>query len=681
MKKTLLLNILIIATISTLLAQPTEFDFTPNNISAGFIALVQVNGNPASASDFIGAFDENTNCAGSIQLLDYGGQTFCSIQIYGDDTTTDDIDEGMNEGETFTLRLWVSATGEILENPVNMDDVSIGPVTGWDATLIGTPIPGWDFADGAVVNFLTIVDEDMDGYTGAADPDDTDPCNPDNNVAVCDTDGDGIPDGSDPFPNCDGTEDECGICNGPGIPAGTCDCAGTPPATWYADTDGDGLGDPNDSQESCTQPPGYVDNANDDCDGQEDECGVCNGPGIAAGACDCAGTPPTTWYQDADNDGLGNPDVSQESCDQPNGYVANSDDDNDGCDGEFDECGVCNGSGPSTWYADTDGDGLGDPNDSQESCDQPPGYVDNADDPCDGQEDECGVCNGTGIAAGTCDCAGTPPTTWYQDADLDGLGNPDVSQESCDQPDGYVANSDDDDDGCDGEFDECGVCDGPGPSTWYADIDGDGLGDPNDSQENCTPPVGYVDNANDPCDGTEDECGVCNGPGIAAGACDCAGTLPATWYADMDNDSLGDPNNSTESCEQPPGFVSNSNDDDDTTPADPTDIPTLSQWGLILLSLILLSISTISATQKKYSLVHSNGLAGSVATIPYFDKHLFKRILMKSIPLMLLIFVLISFIEGDWFMRNLIGTVLSIVVCVYILHFVELSKQFIEGNQ
>ncbi len=41
------------------------------------------------------------------------------------------------------------------------------------------------------------------------------------------------------------------------------------------------------------------------------------------------------WYQDLDSDGLGNPDISQEVCDQPDGYVADNTDTNDGDDSVF----------------------------------------------------------------------------------------------------------------------------------------------------------------------------------------------------------------------------------------------------------------------------------------------------------------------------------------------------------
>ncbi|MEO1436185.1 MAG: YHYH protein [Bacteroidota bacterium] len=37
-------------------------------------------------------------------------------------------------------------------------------------------------------------------------------------------------------------------------------------------------------------------------------------------------------------------------------------------------------------------------------------------------------------------------TTWYQDADEDGLGNPDITIDACTQPEGYVDNADDTDD-------------------------------------------------------------------------------------------------------------------------------------------------------------------------------------------------------------------------------------------
>lgn len=88
----------------------------------------------------------------------------------------------------------------------------------------------------------------------------------------------------------------------------------------------------------------------------------------------------TIWYQDADNDDLGNPNVSRESCTRPTGYVADNTDPDDTCNGFIDICDVCNGTGEMTWYQDMDGDGLGNPDVSQSSCTQPTGYVaDNTD--------------------------------------------------------------------------------------------------------------------------------------------------------------------------------------------------------------------------------------------------------------------------------------------------------------
>lgn len=46
---------------------------------------------------------------------------------------------------------------------------------------------------------------------------------------------------------------------------------------------------------------------------------------------DDGGSPctETTWYEDLDNDGLGNPDVSQSACEQPTGFVADNTDPDD----------------------------------------------------------------------------------------------------------------------------------------------------------------------------------------------------------------------------------------------------------------------------------------------------------------------------------------------------------------
>jgi len=83
----------------------------------------------------------------------------------------------------------------------------------------------------------------------------------------------------DDIDDCFGDIDECGVCGGDGIPSGFCDCNGNQldvigvcGGGCFADEDGDGLCD-----------------AEDDCIGEYDECGVCNGFGTPLGYCDCDG--------------------------------------------------------------------------------------------------------------------------------------------------------------------------------------------------------------------------------------------------------------------------------------------------------------------------------------------------------------------------------------------------------
>ena len=111
---------------------------------------------------------------------------------------------------------------------------------------------------------------------------------------AADTDADGICDDVD---DCVGAYDACGVCNGPGeiyecgcadIPEGDCDCDGNQldalgvcGGDCAADADADGI---------CDDV--------DECVGELDACGVCNGPGeiyecgcsdIPEGDCDCDG--------------------------------------------------------------------------------------------------------------------------------------------------------------------------------------------------------------------------------------------------------------------------------------------------------------------------------------------------------------------------------------------------------
>jgi hypothetical protein len=284
------------------------------------------------------------------------------------------------------------------------------------------------------------------------------------------------------------------------------------------DNDGDGLG-AGIFSEFCSGvvPNGWVNNSSDtddDCYSNYHDCaGVCDGVGIVQ-----------TYWNDGDGDGLGAGD-GEDICssDVPSGWVLNSDDVDDNCYSNFHDCaGVCNGfSQINTYYYDGDGDGDGD-GIEQDFCssDVPDGWVLNnadSDDNCYSNIHDCmDVCDGS-----------SEFLTYYQDNDGDGLGTGD-GQDFCsaDVPDGWVPNSDDEDDNCYSNYHDCaGICDGDAVvQTYWNDSDGDGMGT-GIGQDFCSAdvPSGWVPNNDDVDDNCFsniiDECGVCNGDDSSCSGC------------------------------------------------------------------------------------------------------------------------------------------------------------------
>ncbi len=415
--------------------------------------------------------------------------------------------------------------------------------------------------------------------------------------------------------------------------------------TWYADADEDGYGDPDATATGACDGDheGYVDNA-DDCDDGDaavhpDADELCNGvDDDCDGSADNDAVDATTWYLDGDDDGYGDPDGAVTACEIPDGFVeddADCDDDDpethpgapERCDGVDNDCdGEIDEDLQQLWHADADGDGFGNPESYLESCDPGEGWVADAtdcddanssvhpdaeescndiDDDCDGEVDE-------GLEV-----------PWYQDADGDGFGDPDVITEACDPGEGWVEDDQDCDDAnssihpdaeeaCNGYDDDCdGFVDDQDPDVtgleiYYLDADGDGYGDDASTTEACNAPSGYVAYGGDCDDGdaaynpgaTEADCtdpndyncdgsvGYADDDGDGWAACedcddtdaavnadaeelcdnvdnDCDGTIDeddatdaVTWYADSDGDGYGDATSTTVACDQPSGYVS-----------------------------------------------------------------------------------------------------------------------------
>ena len=70
--------------------------------------------------------------------------------LYGDDPTTSDMDEGMNPGEDFTLKIWDASTNQIFVQADNSGKKISH--SGWEGTNF-IPITGYDNPD-AIYNFV-----------------------------------------------------------------------------------------------------------------------------------------------------------------------------------------------------------------------------------------------------------------------------------------------------------------------------------------------------------------------------------------------------------------------------------------------------------------------------------------------------------------------------------------------
>ncbi|MCF8113573.1 MAG: putative metal-binding motif-containing protein, partial [Desulfotignum sp.] len=271
-------------------------------------------------------------------------------------------------------------------------------------------------------------------------------------------------------------------------------------ALYYQDADGDGYGDPNVT--STSAQAGFVQNSQDCNDSNPDEF------------------PGQTWYLDNDGDGYSDG-TTTVSCERPDSHNllsellgTNDCDDTDAAihPGAVEICGDnidndCDGSVEedcvNIYYLDADQDGYGDPFNTITGLVMPGGYVENSDD-CDDN-----------------DSKQFPGQVWYKDADNDNYSDG-TTLIACDRPDGYkieteliaaTGDCNDDDAGINpGAVDICGDgidndCDGS-DAVCIADNDGDGYSvnvDCNDNEISIHPGALEIpdDGIDQDCDGAD----------------------------------------------------------------------------------------------------------------------------------------------------------------------------------
>ncbi|MEN0063591.1 MAG: putative metal-binding motif-containing protein [Myxococcota bacterium] len=380
---------------------------------------------------------------------------------------------------------------------------------------------------------------------------------------------------------------------------------------WF-DADRDGFGTPGTERTICPTergaPEGFATNDDDcndavasvnpgaleECDGRDNDCDDVADEGLRI----------VLFFLDADGDGFGSPDLSLtiESCAPPLGFVENRQDCNDDdaainplaleiCDNRDNDCNLLiDDDDPfldleqaPRWYEDVDLDGFGNEdedrvviqctppdsnftNDNQDCDDTRPEISPNAAEVCNRIDDDCDDL----IDDSDPDIDPNEQVLFYADDDLDGAGDPNVTQLACFQPWFFVDNDID----CDDDEPLLTV-----PAPWWVDGDSDGFGAGDQSEPLCVRPTSdhvLVARGED-CDDTNifnnpDATEICDG--LVGVDNDCDGLIDTDdpslddsttfqFWADIDQDGFGDPLVSEFACSASMGFIDNFDDCDD----------------------------------------------------------------------------------------------------------------------
>lgn len=348
--------------------------------------------------------------------------------------------------------------------------------------------------------------------------------------------------------------------------------------TFYLDDDSDGFGTNSTTTTGCTAPQYYT-AVGGDCDDADpninpNEVEICDGIDQDCDGVADDGLSFTTYYVDADGDSYGTTSAGS-FCEDPGaGYSLNNTDCDDAnaavypnnteiCNDADDNCNalIDDGITFTTYYSDLDFDGYG-AGIAQSYCVDPGASYSLNDYDCDDTNASAypgatEVCNGLDD-----NCDGNVDEgllqTFYADVDGDGYGNPSSSVMACSVPVGYSSSN--------GDCDDTNAAYNPA-TIWYEDADGDGYY--GNTQVGClSPGVTYslthgLDDCDDAhasvhlgsaeiCDGLDNNCNGSIDEGVLT-----------TYYLDSDSDGYGLATSYVQACTAPIGYASVSGDCDD----------------------------------------------------------------------------------------------------------------------